>query len=103
MFVKARVSQKMSMWRNTHFFHEKHPKKMDTKIWAFSRFTTVNAHFHRMVFVESETQHCFVRRCVSMLQSSAAAKWHCGLCTSIAKILRATVKSRLWEDKLLGM
>ena len=64
---------------------------MDTKIWAFSRFTTVKVHFHRMVFVESEKQHCFVRRCVSMLQSSAAAKWHCGLCTSIAKILRATV------------
>jgi hypothetical protein len=44
-----------------------------------------------MVFVESEKQHFFVRRCASMLQSSSAAKWHCGLCTSIAKILRATV------------
>jgi hypothetical protein len=27
---------------------------MNTKIWAFSRFTTVKAHFHRVVFVESE-------------------------------------------------
>jgi hypothetical protein len=25
-------------------------QKMDTKLWAFSRFTTVAAHFHRFFF-----------------------------------------------------
>ena len=42
---------------------------MDTKIWAFSRFTTVKAHVHRMVFVESEKQHFFqdAFQCVNRL------------------------------------
>jgi len=29
-------------------------QKMDTKTWALLRFTTVTAHYHRGVFVESE-------------------------------------------------
>ena len=44
----------------------------------------------------------FVRRCVSVLQSSSAASWHCGLCTSIAGILRTIVnrgfgRTNFWE------
>jgi len=37
----------------------KNIQKMDTKIWAFSRFTTVTTHFYRMVFAGSEKGHCF--------------------------------------------
>jgi len=83
----------MALRRNANLLHEKH-QKMDAKILVFSRFTTVTAHFHRMVFVEPEKWHCFVRRCVSMRQSSSAASWHCGLCTSIAKILRHKSRQR---------
>jgi hypothetical protein len=55
VLVKARFCLKnsMALWWNAFFFI-KNIKKMDSKIWAFSHFTTITAHVHRRVFVHSE-------------------------------------------------
>ena len=99
VLVKAGFFLRMSLalWRSANLFL-KIFQKMDTKNVGFSRFTTVTAHFHRKVFVEAEKQHFFVRKCVLMLQSSSAASWHCGLCTSIAKTWRTVASCAIGVD-----
>ena len=76
--VKKRIS--FALWRFSRIVFLTTLQKMDTKIWGFSRFTTVTAHFH------------------SMLQSSSAASWRCGLCTSIAKTWRTVANCLLDVD-----
>jgi hypothetical protein len=79
---------------------------MDSKILVFPRFTPVTDHFHRRVFVglkKTKIYIYFARRGVSRLQLSSFASWHCGVCTAIAKNFVYNSKSRLVEDKLLGM
>ena len=94
VLVKARLFKRMSLtlWRNANFVSDDPPKNRYHNVGGVRVLLLI---FIGGFFLWSlKNSIFFIRKCVSMLQSSSAASWHCGLCTSIAKILRHKSRQR---------